>query len=73
MDGDVGEGGCHDAADPVGGGVQVVEPVAPEGGELGVGANDAVEEREDDEEEREDLFMMRVRGVLEIARACWVG
>lgn len=57
LDGDGGQGGGQDAADPVGRWVQVVEPVAPEGGELGVGADDAVEEGEDDEEEGEDLFL----------------
>jgi hypothetical protein len=54
-DGDGGEGCGEDSADPVRGRVDVVHPVAPEGGELGVGADDAVEEGEGYEEEREDL------------------
>lgn len=40
---------------PVGGGIDVVHPVAPEDGELRVRAHDTVEEGEHDEEEREDI------------------
>jgi len=54
-DGSVVEGSGKDAADPVGGGVEVVDPVAPEDGQLGVRTYDAVEEGEHDEEEWEDI------------------
>lgn len=47
--------GGENAPDPVSRGVEIVEPVAPEDGELGVGAYDAVEEGEHDEEEGEDI------------------
>ncbi len=50
-----GEGGSEDSADPVGRRVDVVHPVAPEGGELVIGADHAVEDGEGHEEEREDL------------------
>jgi hypothetical protein len=43
------------ATDPVRRGVEVVQPVPPEDGELRVGPDDAVEEGEDDEEERENV------------------
>jgi hypothetical protein len=45
----------EDATDPVSRGVEVVEPVPPEDGKLGIGTHDAVEEGEDYEEEGEDV------------------
>lgn len=55
MYGRVVQGGGEDATDPVCRGVEVVQPVPPEDRELRVGPNDAVEEGEDDEEERQNV------------------
>ena len=54
-DGRVVERCCQYAADPVCRWIEVIEPVPPENRELGVWADDAVEEREHDEEEGKDV------------------
>ena len=50
-DGCVVQSGGEHAADPVGGRVDVIHPIAPEDGELSVRTDDAVEEGEHDKEE----------------------
>ena len=55
LHGDAVESSAEDAADPVGTGIDVVHPVAPEDGHFGVGPHDAVEQAEHDEEEGEHV------------------
>ena len=61
---ELAECGGDDPADPVGGWVDVVHPVAPEDGELAVGSYDAVEEGEHYEEEGEDLALALVAAFI---------
>ena len=55
LNGNSRESSREDASDPVGRGVEVVYPIAPEDGELGVRADNAIEEGEHNKEEWKDV------------------